>query len=516
MIFRKPYAFLIKNFKKIHLLLIFLCAYIFYKHLRLYHFIKEYVELESYSSFLEPISNYANFWIYFVILAVIVITLLLLITLKRKEKPWKLYLIIVAEYTLMLFAFGMATNFFSNYSDTTAVTAILVVRDLLLLASFAQYLVFIILFIRVTGLDLNKFSFATDQEYLELDSSDREEVEVNIEFDKHTMIRTFRKLKRNLNYFYFEHKFILNTLGIIFFVSILGYSYYYFGILHRSYKEGQTLRVSNYEITIENAYLSDKDYRGDKLDGDYYIILDLNVKNNGGRRTMNTDRFHLMNHNQDIVSNNLYDNDFKDLGTPYSKREFQSGKSYRFLLIFKADSSLDVNKFNLYYQEYISANETYLRKIKLKLKDLRTIEATTDIPLGEEQVIQINEKKKKVTMDKVEIGDSFPYRYYDCSTRECTYTTGQVQQSGENKILKVDFSSLDFTGEQFVDFSLNYGRIKYRSNNKKTKTIDVKTALFKEALNKSLYLIIPKEAEASSEIKLELTVRNHRYTFKLR
>ena len=97
MIFRKPYAFLIKNFKKIHLVLIFLCAYIFYKHLQVYNFVKEYVDLEAYSAFLEPIDDYTNLLSYLSILLVIAIAVLLLITLRRKEKPWKLYIVIIGE-----------------------------------------------------------------------------------------------------------------------------------------------------------------------------------------------------------------------------------------------------------------------------------------------------------------------------------------------------------------------------------------------------------------------------------
>lgn len=517
MILRKPYAFLIKNFRKIHIVLIALCAYIFYKHLQVYNFVKEYVELESYSSFLEPIDDYTNLLSYLSIIVVIAITVLLLITLRRKEKPWKLYMVILGEYVLMLFAFIMTTNFFHTYDDTTAVTQILAIRDLLLIASFPQYLSFLILFIRITGLDLNKFSFATDQEFLELDSSDREEVEVSFEIDKHTIIRTFRKLKRNLGYFYLEHKFFLNTILAVFIIGIIGYSYYYFGILHKVYKEGQTLVASNYEITIHNAYLSDKNYRGEKLDGDNYIVLDLTVKNNGGRRTMNTDRFHIINRNYDVVSSNLYDTEFKDLGTPYTKREFQAGKSYDFLLIFRVDSKLNVGKFNLYYQEYIGKNETYLRKIRLKLVDLRKIEAELDIDLNKEQQLVINKSKKDLTFNNVEIGEIFNYHYYTCTRQGGCYNgINQVTSPPGKKIMKLDFTSVDFTGEELIDFSLNYGRIKYKDNSGKIRQIDAKNALNKDALNKSLYLTIPDEAAQSSEIKLEYTVRNHRYTFKLR
>lgn len=515
MIFRKPYAFLIKNFKKIHLVLILLCAYIFYKHLQVYNFVKEYVDLEAYSAFLEPIDDYTNLLSYLSILLVIVIALLLLITLRRKEKPWKLYLVIIGEYLLMLFAFGMTTNFFHTYDDSTAVTQILMIRDLLLLASFAQYVVFLILFIRFTGLDLNKFSFQTDQEYLEMDSSDREEVEVSIEFDKHTIKRNLRKLKRNLGYFYLEHQFILNALASFLVVILIGYSYYYFGILHKVYKEGQVLHASGYGITIKNAYVSDKNYRGEVLDGDHYIILDLHIENNGGDRVLNTDRFHLMNRNYDILSSNLYDTEFNDLGTPYSKLELKNGRDYDFLLIFKADSKLDVNKFNLYYQEY-SANDTYLRKIKLKLQDLRKIEATPAVSINQKQEMQVAGKQVEMTFNAMYVGDYANYNYYTCERSGCFNTVGEVRAVGAQKLIALPFTSLDFTGEEFIDFCEKFGTIKYKDSSGKTKEIPVKNALTKKALDKSLFLVVPVEIESSSSVELVLTIRTHRYTFKLR
>lgn len=515
MIFRKPYAFLIKNFKKIHLALILLCAYIFYKHLQVYNFVKEYVDLESYSAFLEPIDDYTTFFSYLAILVVIVISVLLLITLRRKEKPWKIYLVVVFEYVLMLFAFMMTTNFFHTYDDSSAVTQILAIRDLLFIASLPQYGVFVILFIRLTGLDLNKFSFQTDQEYLELDSSDREEVEVSFEIDKHTIKRTLRKLKRSLGYFYLEHRFILNTLASILFVIIVFYSYYYFGVLHKVYKEGQVLNASGYAITIKDAYVSDKDYRGEMLDGDHYIILDLNVKNNGQARTMDTDRFHLMNRNYDILSTNMYDNDFKDLGTPYSKRELQPGKSYDFILIFKADQKLDVNKFNLYYQEY-HEKDTYLRKIKLKIKDLRKIEVEPMIALKQTQQLQIHKKKKELALTSIAIGDIFNYNYYSCEIDGCHNILGQVVSTSPQKIMRIGFESLDFTAEEFIDFSEKFGKIKYKDNKGKTKEFNIKNALNRDSLDKNLYVSVPQDIESSTDIKFELTVRNHRYTYKLR
>ena len=178
---------------------------------------------------------------------------------------------------------------------------------------------------------------------------------------------------------------------------------------------------------------------------------------------------------------------------------------------------MNVGKFNLYYQEYIDRNETYLRKIRLNLVDLRKIEAELDIDLNKEQQLVINKSKKDLTFNNVEIGETFNYHYYTCTRQGGCYNgINQVTSSPGRKIMKLDFTSVDFTGEELIDFSLNYGRIKYKDSNGKIRQIDVKNALNKDALNKSLYLTIPDEVAQSSEIKLEYTVRNHRYTFKLR
>ena len=48
MIIRKPYAFLIKHFKKIHIILLFLSAFIYYKHLQITSFVNEFMRLETY------------------------------------------------------------------------------------------------------------------------------------------------------------------------------------------------------------------------------------------------------------------------------------------------------------------------------------------------------------------------------------------------------------------------------------------------------------------------------------
>ena len=71
---------------------------------------------------------------------------------------------------------------------------------------FPQYFTFIVLIIRILGLDLNKFDFKSDAEFLELSEDDRDEMEINIDIDKASFKRFFARLKRNTTYYYIEHK----------------------------------------------------------------------------------------------------------------------------------------------------------------------------------------------------------------------------------------------------------------------------------------------------------------------
>ena len=80
MILRKPYAFLIKYFQKINILLLLLVGYVFYKDLQIYKFVKEYLATSVYNPTIDSISNYANFTIYLAFILVIIISIILFIS----------------------------------------------------------------------------------------------------------------------------------------------------------------------------------------------------------------------------------------------------------------------------------------------------------------------------------------------------------------------------------------------------------------------------------------------------
>lgn len=518
MIIRKPYAFLIKNFKKIHIFLLVLCCYIYYKNMQTRSFVTEFLQLGTYDSYNEPITNHVNFFVVLCLLLVIGLSIGLVVLLRHKKKPWKLYVVPVVAYVFMLGVFIGAVAFFGTYEDGSGTTGIRAVSDLLFMSAIPQYVVMVILLMRIFGVDLNKFDFKSDEEYLDLDSEDREEIEINIDIDKESFKRTFKRLSRNLGYFYQEHKFILNVLFTGMFVALLSYSYYFVFVVHKSYREGDVIQTSGYTVTLNDSYYTDKNYNGTVISKDSsFVIIDLTIKNNVGRRDMNFNRFHIMNgtHNYSTTFK-TYELDFQDLGKTYDAKTIEHGETFELIMVFKVDKSLNKNKFVLYYQE-LDNDKPYLRKIKLNITDLSEIKKENVTTLKEVQEIEFGHEKKDFLIEDIQFGDQFNYSYQSChSTGSCYAASELVKASIGKKILKVDFASNTLEGKDFVDFSAKYGKIVYINSKGKTREISMEDAVKRKYNGKYLYFKVPADMETASLIRFEYTLRNHQYRYRVK
>lgn len=513
MILRKPYALLIKYFQKIHLGLVLLCAYIFYKLIILRSFVSDFLKTESYNAYYEPISNYINFFFIVSIIVVIIATIILMILLIYKKKPWKIYMIPIAEYLLMLIFVLYIRNFFNTYNDMSELTAIMAGRDFLTIVYIPQYLVFIIFGIRTLGIDLNKFGFKEDKEYLDIKEEDREEFEVNFEFDKDKITRNLKKFWRNVKYVYYEHKLICNTIIIILFSVTTGYTYYYFGVLHKTYKEGNTFVANNYEIKVNNSYLTDKDSRGNVINKDskyVYLVLNVNLKNIGSERSINLDRFRIMNRVESFRPIYREYEYFKDLGKKYdTSKKIKSGEEISFILVYKVLKELDSSKYVLYYHDL--GNNNLLKKTKLKVNDVRKTTVVESAKINEKLAFPDN---KNITITNYKVVDSTTYGSYGCDNVSCG-TKDLELKVYDSKILELSFNSNKLTGDSFADFTSIYGKINYETVNGKRKSIDV-VNLIDDFYGNYAYYKIPNDININKGIRLIFTFRNEKYVYYLK
>lgn len=518
MIIRKPYAFLIKHFRKIHIFLLVLCGFIYYKCMQTRSFVSEFLQFETYDAYYEPITKYASVLALLVLLIIVGLSIVLVVLLRHKKKPWKLYMVPLVTYLFLFFTFVLTISLFSGYDSSSGTTGIRAIGDLLFMGTIPQYVVIVILLIRIFGVDLNKFDFKSDQEYLELSNEDREEIEISINIDKDSFKRTFKRLKRNVGYFYQEHRFIVNILISVLVVVFIVFVYRFVFIVHKSYKQGDAIETNGYTISIHHSYFTNKDYRGEVISkSSDFVILDVTIHNNLNEREVNLNRFHVMNGTGNYTqAYETYANDFQDLGDTVDKLTLANQESKRLLLVFKVDKGLNPDKFVLYYQE-LENNQSYLRKIKLNMSDYSEIEKQKTKVLYEEETIKLGDAEVSFSIEDVNLLNQTTYSTLVCSSRNSCYskTNTLVARDGKS-ILQLFFSSLDFTGKDFVDFSMEYGKIDYIDSKGMRQEISMVDALNKDYNGNYMYLEVPQNLQEANTIRLIYTVRNKKYVYRLK
>lgn len=513
MIIRKPYAFLIKNFKKIHILLLILSFYIAYKLWDINSYVNEFMRLGTYDLFGDPITKHINIWLTLSLLVLIIGSGALLILLYYKKKPWKVYLIPIIEYVALMLVLSMIKGFFNIYSTDIEMTDLRLTKDLLLIFMIGQVGSIGIFIMRVFGLDMRKFQFNMDQEFLELSENDREEIEIGLEIDKYSIIRTFKKFYRNLKYFYLEHKKICITILVVLGVTICYRFVTLIFVTNKSYSEGDFYHVNGYTFQINNSYYSDKDFKGDIIsEKSSFVIIDITITNNSEPRKIYLENFHIKNSTEDYVTTKkTFAKEFQDLGNPYeSTKSLKRGESFNCIIIYKVDKNLKKNRFVLYYQE---AHGT-LRKIKLNVKDLSTIETPTTLDLGDPVPLVLQKQEENITFEYVDFKDSVTYQYKDCQSSKCGIRDKDFAPNG-SKILEIEFSSDVFEAKKMIDFLKNYGKLNYRDDEDEEYVLDIENALSETNYGKVVFLKIPPNAMNAKNVWLDLIVRNKHYIYNL-
>ncbi len=514
MIIRKPYAFLIKNFRKIHVFLLLLSLFVAYKLFDVSSFVNEFMRLGTYDLYKDPITKHITGWLMFSIFLLIVGSVSLLFLLLHKKKPWKLYLVPVVEYFVLFLVLMMIRSFFNGFSNDVETTDLRLSRDLLMIFIIAQLPVIAVYIMRVFGLDFKKFDFNSDKEFLELSEEDREEIEIGISFDKNTLLRVFRKHKRHAMYFYEEHKRICQGIVAILGIVLLFNLYQLIFVTHKSYSEGDSYQINGFTFKINKAYYTDKDFAGNVIEkNSSFVIIDLTIENHAGLRTVYLENFHIRNGSFDsITTNKTYAKEFQDLGMSYeSARNLKNGEVLNCIIIYKVNKDLKKDRFVLYYQE----NGGYLRKIKLNVKDVSKIGEIEKLTMGDELDLGFQYKSDVIRFEYALVNPDVTYTTQECNSRSCSFSEHYLAAGEDFRFLEIVFSSDVYEAKNMVDFLVNYGKLNYKDANDKEDTIELVNAIPKSYYGKSVFFKVPVELETAKELYLDFIVRNKHYQYQI-
>lgn len=531
MILRKPYAFLIKHFKLIHFIMALCMGVLLYQTTILQNFFNEFAGSTQIIVDTDVANVLLGGYIYIFPMIVVIMSLIVLVLMSLKDKPRLYYLLNIVSYIglIILYIYAMSTigTMQKEIVDERIVRAI---RDLLNLVFIIQLYTLFISLIRSIGIDVKKFDFREDAEALNLNVGDREEFEVNIEFDSQTLKRNIKRHFRDLKYYFAENKYFLLAILIIIVILFSIFIVRNTTNTTKKYSVNQIFSVTGYNMAIEKAYLIDTDTKLNKVTDDENSLVVVKFK----IRTLNkTEKFvfgklALQIGNTKYYHNNKYSSAVTDLGTSYINQKLTE-EFQEFVLVYEIPSSLEKNEMKLVYTEQLVKgmlnDKTDDKIIPITVTNLKEIKDDEKITLNQEYMfgggLLIGYKLK---FSELSLNDIYHINYKVCvnNDNECYdyYEVVQPKLAGntDKAILKVSgelnipdngsINSLDklITSFGSLVYKINGIEKKYQLKDQYNKTHD----------DGNYYFEINKEILSAEEVNLVLNVRNNSYIIKIR
>ena len=522
MVFRKPYAFLIKNFRLMHIILTICCIYLITKTSAIISFLNDYLSSSDLVIGQSIVSGLYNGLMFLIPILMLIFFIVLLAVMSVKEKPKTFYIVNIIVYLLILILFIYGHGVLKSMEkELVQPQKIQTMRDLFVYALVFQFFTVVIAAIRGLGFDIRKFDFARDLQTLDVSEEDSEEFEVAINYDFNDTKRKIKKRIRTFKYTYKEHKFIIN-LSIILLVLFGGYTFYKnSSISIKKYHLNSTIYMNSVQTNFTGAYLVDTDYLGNDL-GRNVLVLKVNVKSNSKNvKKFLTSSYELELDGKIYHHTNKYGNEFKDLGEVYKNQDLSQTEEKPYLLVFDVGNK-NIKNGRLKISNLIGQDYVYLdfnAKSFTKNNDPLEFNFTDEVSLKD---TNLADTKFKIT--SALIGEKYTLNYKYCvNSEECIdsveYLRPDYYNTGVPKTIirmEYEFESTDISS--FYKLISLYGSLEYTvDGNTKVQQVPFKNIKSLRVNEKNiLNLEVVKDIENASEIYLVFNIRNYEYRYKIK
>lgn len=530
MVLKKPYAFLIKHFKLIHLILCLPLVYLLIKTGALASFFRSYVSSSYYTNQHNLAGTYINYFMYFSSFIIIGISFAVYFLMRQKKKDTRLYMFIIFYYILYLVLITISHNILSGIEDASAsAQSVRIYRDISLLVYLPQFYFTIYSFLRGIGFDIKKFNFEADARELEISDLDSEEFELVIGANAYKYKRTFRRYIREFKYYVLENRFTFSVivgLGVVVLGVIL---YLHFGVYNRTYKQTQSLSHNDLVVSVENSILTNLDIGGKKIDGNYYLAIGFRIYNSGFKsNSLDYENFvvEVANHRiSPVLDRSSY---FPDLGIPYTRDTvIKEGEENVYVFAYPIDESLLNKKMELKILDSVtyeigSITPIY-KTVHLDYDKIFENKYSKNIELGKFLVLDDTVfGMTQIQINKMMTMSQYTYNYKSCITQSiCQDVKGNVTSSPGKTLLVLDrVFTPDLYSPYFINrlgtrfFVGDLVSVKYKEANKENST-SLKDVTPKENNDKWVFEV-DKKLENADEISLFITVRGSIYEMKLK
>ncbi len=482
MIIRKPYAFLIKFFKIIHIILFLLMTYMLFRVRNIYVFFSNFLKTGTYTYVENMASQYVNILMLIASIILVAFVLLIFFLMRQKKKPVFYYLSATIFYFITFISLLVFMSVFSNLEfQAYSNQALVIFRDLAMVLYYLNFYFIVIAFIRGFGFNVKKFNFEKDIKELDITEADREEIEVGTGIDVSKVSNYLRRSKRNIGYYFKENSFILIVFAVIVVLSITAYISLDKFVFNKTFHEQDIVAVNNFDYKINASYLTNKDKYGNiiKDKNTYYLIVDFNVINKNSESL----KLEIKNTRAKIKNDYYYpvtnvSSKFSMLGTNYRTQTLIPNKDNNYIVIYEIKNANIENEkiiLEVYNGKRVNNGEAilYYKDVRLnpyvfKESEDKEYKLESEIDLSKTYL-----KKGKFKLNSFEVLDIVDYTYNKCSKDKCDEYKASVVPRAGMKIIKFSYTS-DVKTNLFNYLKLEY-KIEDKEYNVKNSNIRVVT-----------------------------------------
>lgn len=507
MILRKPYAFLIKYFKIIHIILFLIFGYLVFEIRNIYMFFVNYVKNDNFTYFENMANKYMNPLIFVMIVLIIAFAISVYQLMKKKEKPILFYKILTVYGFILLIYWIFFRNFFSSLDEVSYDTlTIIVYRDITAFIYYINFFYVGFAFIRGFGFDIKKFSFDKDKKELNIEDEDSEEYELNLGVDKDNVANYFRRERREFKYYLKENKEFIIIFSIVLVIVLGVYIYSKYFVENKIYKEKEEVSVNNIVLRVNSSIMTELDKNSEIISNNSsFLIINLDLLNNDGDKKLDKENFRVKLNDKYYYPTFNYNNSFDDIGPIYNENiVFLSGKVTSLNLIYKVDKEEIKESF---FEVIKNINDDYKFE-RIELKPFKEKVETVTMKMTDN--ISIDDYNFKIL--KYNIVDKTSYEYENCYNENCNKLIKMVIPKFNNHVLTLEIDKLENIDKDYIE---NYLGIIYKRNDQDN-YLSSKDVSVIDINNNMLYLNVSKIVDENSIYALNFKTRTHEYIIEMR
>lgn len=319
MILKKPYAFIIKHFRIINIILLIPILYITLTFKDIASFYTRFVE-SNYINFERGISGkYITLWLLVTIVIMILVNIILFMLMKKKKKKTLFYGLSIV-YFFILFMLSMIV-----YNNLTLIelgqannTTTVLMKDLLFFAPFPGYFITVVTLFRGIGFNIKSLKFDKTLD-LQITDEDNEEIEIGTNKENISYKKIIIHMFRELRYYIVENKFIFSCIALLFILVIFSNIYINVDQHNKKYSSNNLIALNGFIISVEDSYITNTDQGGNVLGKNkYFLAIRMKIENNSDQYVpLNRESLLIKVRDKKLFPSYDMSSNFEDIGKKY-------------------------------------------------------------------------------------------------------------------------------------------------------------------------------------------------------